>query len=29
MFLYEWWPYKDNIKLFKRLMHVKVEIITG
>jgi hypothetical protein len=29
MFLYEWWPYLDKIKLYERLKKVKVEIITG
>jgi hypothetical protein len=29
MFLYEWWPYKDDIKLFERLKKVKVEVVTG
>jgi hypothetical protein len=29
LFLYEWLPYKDKIKLFKRLKQVKVEIVTG
>lgn len=28
LFLYEWWPVRDKIKLLKRLSKIKVEIIT-
>lgn len=29
LFLYEWLPFHDKIKLYKRLQKLKVEIITG
>lgn len=29
IFLYDWWPIRDRIKLMSRLQKLKVEIITG
>jgi hypothetical protein len=29
LFLYEWWPIRDRIKLMQQLQKIKVEIITG
>lgn len=29
IFLYDWWPIRDRINLMKRLLKLKVEVITG